>query len=100
MIESRGLKSSSDPQHTHLDPGAVFKSPRDVVQRNDLSRQEKLQILRQWQYDAAEGAVALEEGMPGSEDDLPRQINLALEQLQGDIDSEHVGPTKHHGRPR
>jgi len=88
-----------DLQRAHLDPGAVFDSPRDLVECDQLSRQQKIEMLLRWGYDAAEGAVALEEGMPGREDDLQRQILLALERLHADIDPEHVGPTKQHGLP-
>jgi len=83
-----------------FDPASVFASPSDVVSHGALSTRQKIEILRRWEYDAAEQAVALEEGMPGGEDDLLRRILLALEQLNGGIDVEHVGPSKQHGLPR
>jgi hypothetical protein len=89
-----------NPHRAEQDPGAVFGSPRAVVECEELSRQQKIEILLRWEYDAAEGAVAVEEGMPGREEDLQRQILLALERLHADIDAEHVGPTKQHGLPR
>ncbi|HJZ12184.1 MAG TPA: hypothetical protein VJ521_08540 [Acidobacteriota bacterium] len=32
-----------------IDPSALFKKPRDVVERNDLSREQKIEILRRWE---------------------------------------------------
>jgi len=89
-----------DLQCALLDPGSVFTSPQEVRNNDTLTGQQKIDILRRWAYDAAELGVALEEGMPGRDDDLLRQILLALEQLGADIDTEHAGPTKHHGLPR
>ena len=89
--------SPIDLQRALLDPGSVFASPRQVIEHGELSTQQKIEILRRWEYDAAELAVALEEGMPGREDDLLRQVLLALEQLDAGIDVERVGPTKQHG---
>jgi hypothetical protein len=88
-----------DLELAQLDPGSVFETPSDVIQCGALSRQQKIAILHRWQYDAAESAVALEEGMPGREDDLQRQLLLALEELHAQTDAEHVGPTKQHGLP-
>lgn len=46
------------------DPAAVFGAPEAVVDRPDLAPAQKAEILRRWEYDAAENAVATEEGMP------------------------------------
>lgn len=83
-----------------LDPGSVFATPEAVVVHEGLSRQQKIEILRRWEYDASENGVALEEGMPDGESDLLRRILLALGQLAGAVDVEQVGPTKQHGLPR
>ncbi len=72
-------------------------TPEDVLRDPRLTDAEKTDILCQMAYDAAEAAVALEEGMPGEESDLPRRISLALAQLHRGIDVEHAGPTKQHG---
>lgn len=83
-----------------LDPSSVFISPSQVIERAGLSAEQRIEILRRWEYDAAESAVALEEGMPGNESDLLRQILLALAGLTGGIDVEQIAPTKQHGIPR
>lgn len=80
-----------------LDPSSVFTCPEDVLSRSDLTREQKAEILRRWEYDASEIAVAEEEGMMGVEDDLLRQILLALEKLGRGIDVERTSPTKQHG---
>ncbi|MEZ5910393.1 MAG: hypothetical protein R3D31_16460 [Hyphomicrobiaceae bacterium] len=83
-----------------LDPGVAFGTPERLVSRSDLTREQKIELLRRWWYDAAEEAVALEEGMPGEESSLLRRIILALEGLAGPVDVSHAGPSKHHGIPR
>jgi hypothetical protein len=97
MTDETRSRTPIDLQRAQLDPGAVFSAPNDVLRCAELSRQQKIEILHRWEYDAAECAVALEEGMPGREDDLQRRILLALEQLHAHVDAEHVGPTKQHG---
>lgn len=87
-------ESSNSP-----DPAAVFSSPEEVLLREDLTFRQKADILRRWEYDAREGSVALEEGMPGAESDTLHQILAALGKLTGGRDVEHVGPSKQHGIP-
>ena len=62
--------------------------------------QQKVEVLRRWEYDASESCVATEEGMPDGESDLLRRILLALEKLSVKIDLDQVGPTKQHGIPK
>ncbi|MFW6028082.1 MAG: hypothetical protein ACOC9Q_00965 [bacterium] len=83
-----------------LDPASVFATPEAVLLRECLSKAQKIEILRRWEYDASETGVATEEGMPDGENDLLHRILVALDRLAGDIDVEQVGPTKQHGIPR
>jgi len=80
-------------------PGSVFATPEEVLEHDELSEAQKIEILRRWQYDAVELDVAVEEGMPGDDSPLLRRIMLALGTLSGPIDVEHLGPTKQHGLP-
>ena len=89
-----------DLEQALLDPGSIFATPETLLLCNALSREQKIEILRRWEYDASENCVALEEGMPDGETDLLRRILLALDQLGNGTDVEHVGPTKQHGIPR
>jgi hypothetical protein len=93
-----GKRSASpDIDQALLDPSSVFASPEELRDHPGLSVQQKIEILCRWEYDAAEIAVAVEEGMPADENDLLRRIVLALERLGADLDVEHIGPTKQHG---
>jgi hypothetical protein len=85
------------PEDAMRDPASVFDGPETVAARDDLTREEKLRILRSWEYDAAEMSVATEENMPGPENDLLRRILLVLAELTGDEDVERVAPSKQHG---
>jgi len=94
----RPFDRSRDLEHALLNPGAVFVSPEQVVQTPQLSRAEKIDILRRWSYDAGELAVAEEEGMAGGEPTLVDRILAALDHLgstEGPTPPPPVPPTKH-----
>ena len=81
------------------DPSASFKKPQDVVENKDLSREQKIEILRRWEYDARNLQVADEEGMSP---DIPQPSLLdavlkALRSLGASADVEHSAPTKQGG---
>ncbi len=80
------------------DPTAVFRGPEDVLQRDELTREQKIEILRRWEYDELELQVAEEENM-GSEQtsDILDRVLQALRALNAGPDSEHSPPTKHGG---
>lgn len=80
-----------------LDPASVFASPEEVPDRADLTKDQKIEILRRWQYDESEVAVAEEEGMVGGRPLMLRRVLLALDRLTGGVDVEHTGPTKQDG---
>lgn len=67
-------------------PAAVFRSPADVLADPDLTREEKIRVLRQWEYDARELEVAEEENMPGGPPDLLAQVLAALDTLDAATD--------------
>jgi hypothetical protein len=80
-----------------LDPGAVFSGPEEVLEDTVLSKAQKIEVLRRWEYDASELAVAEEEGMQDGEPSLLRRILLALDALTGGVDVSHTPPTKQGG---
>ena len=92
-------KQVPDMEKALLDPGSVFASPEELLRHDGLSREQKTEILRRWEYDASEACVSVEEGMPGGESDLLRRILLALDELGNGVDVDKVGPTKQHGIP-
>lgn len=79
------------------DPALSTASPQEILHHPALTRKEKIELLRSRQYDAAEIAVAEEEGMQGPENDPMRDILLALAQLVDHEADEPVAPTKQHG---
>lgn len=68
------------------DPSSVYDSPMDILEDNELTREQKIKILRQWEYDAKELEVADQENMlaanelssPGI---LQKQVLIALHAL-------------------
>lgn len=90
------MRTSSPIDFTHAvaNPSTVFASPEEVLDHSELSQDQKIEILQQWQYDASSVVVAEEEGMDGGTDPLLQQIVHALHQLTGGLDVEHTGPTK------
>ncbi|HEV8723895.1 MAG TPA: hypothetical protein VGW77_25035 [Candidatus Binatia bacterium] len=82
------------------DPTAIFSKPQEVVETNDLSREQKIEILKRWEYDARELQVADEEGMAPAD---PQPVILdsvlnALRSLGVPADIEGSAPTKQGGR--
>lgn len=79
---ARAFDRSTDLERARLDPSAVFGAPEQVLATPQLTRDEKIEILRRWSYDAGELAVAEEEGMGGGEPALLDRILAALDQLE------------------
>lgn len=80
-----------------LNPSGAFARPLDVLSDTSLSREEKIRILRRWEYDARELEVAEEENMAGGPPDQLGQVLEAMHLLEVSIDPEHTPPTKHGG---
>ena len=83
-----------------LDPPAVFESPADILADTILTKEQKIEILRRWEYDASEVSVAEDEGMSAKNGDLLQQILRALQGLVGKIDTDRTPPTKQGGLDR
>jgi len=80
------------------DPAAVFKTPHDVVTDPKLSLRQKLDVLKRWESDARELAVAEEENMTGGEPNRLRETLLAIRELEpAPKEEEKTAPTKHGG---
>lgn len=73
-----------------LDPATVFESPDEVLKSEELSREQKISILRRWEYDARELQVAEEENMIGANVDILDQIMRALLQLDEESEVERL----------
>jgi hypothetical protein len=74
------MKSKSTiPYHEMLtNPASAFSSPEAVLESDVLTPEQKIKVLRQWEYDARELEVAEEENMGGGPPDLLSQILSAL----------------------
>ena len=78
-----------------LDPTMVFKEPKDVVASNELTRDQKIEILRRWKYDAQQLEVAEDEaGMAVRRPEMFDRVVQALHMLDLERDTEHTPPTK------
>ena len=86
-----------DLEKAVLDPSSVFTHPQEVYGEQSLDRAQKIRILRRWEYDARELAVAEEENMAGGPPDLLHDILIVLHRLGAEVDLEHAPPTKQGG---
>ena len=80
-----------------VDPGLVFKTPKEVLASNELSREQKIGILRHWEYDARELQVAEDEGMEGPQPVTLAAVLDALRAIGAPADPERSAPTKQGG---
>ena len=85
----------TDVTKAMLVPTMVFKEPKDVVVNNELSRQQKIEILCRWEYDARALEVAEEEaGMAVRRPEMFDLVVQALHMLDAERDTDHTPPTK------
>jgi hypothetical protein len=81
-----------------LNPNSVFKTPEEILNRNDFSRQQKVEILRRWEYDVRQLQVAEEESMAGPQLVTLDSILNALRALGAPAETDRSAPTKQGGR--
>ncbi len=78
-----------------LDPTAVFDTPAQLLATDELNRNQKIEILRRWEYDAHELEVAEEEaGMAVRRPEMFDLVVKALNDLGAKRDTAHTPPTK------
>ena len=87
----------TDIKRALINPADVFRTPQEVLEVQDLSRQQKIEILRRWEYDVRELQVADEENMPGPPGVGLDDVLQALHTLGAGVDTEHSPPTKQGG---
>lgn len=85
-----------DLKRAMIDPASLFRSPDEVIENEKLSRENKIEILCRWAYDAAELAVAEEEGMGGGESADTSAVLRALDRVIR-IEPHGSAPTKQRG---
>lgn len=86
-----------DMERALTDPSSVFSHPEDILQERALSRDEKLRILRRWEYDARQLQVAEEENMGGGPPNRLDEVLSVLQRLGYQGDLERGQTTKHGG---
>lgn len=71
-------------------------TPQQLLDRDELSREEKVELLRQWELDLRERMVADDENMAATEPDAVTldDVLKALKKL-GAASSGHPVPTTH-----
>ena len=82
-----------------VDVSTHFATPEALLAEEDLSREQKLALLRQWEYDLHLLQVATEENMtgdapPGANAEKLRQVHAAAEKLGAEFDTEGGGAAK------
>src|SRR5215475_12887192 len=96
------MEQIMDQQHFDKLVGDVskhFATPEALLAEHDLSRDQKLALLRQWEYDLHLLQVATEENMtgdapPGANAEKIREVHAAAEQLGAELDPENSGAGK------
>jgi hypothetical protein len=71
--------SETDLDKIMRDPRAFFSQPRDVVAHPQLSREQKLAILREWEQDALRLSASESEGMGGGEENMLGRVESAIQ---------------------
>ncbi|MGA2655286.1 MAG: hypothetical protein ABSF18_04840 [Gammaproteobacteria bacterium] len=72
----------TDIKKALLDPTAVFENPMQVLHASDLTREQKIEILQRWRYDAELEEIAEQENMArGKGKDILESILEALRSL-------------------
>jgi hypothetical protein len=64
-----------------LNPAAVFSLPNDVVKSDDLTADQKMEVLKRWETDALLLSVATEENMGGGEPSRIEEVRHAIDVL-------------------
>ena len=75
-------------EEVRQDVAKAFKRPEDIAQSSGLSRDQKIELLEQWELDLRELMVATEENMPGTEPgktaELLSSVRVLLTKLGAD----------------
>lgn len=79
-----------------MNPAAVFRHPQEVIDLESIDREQKLLILKRWEQDARELAVAEEEGMTGNNSgNLLSEIIKRIDKLDPTFHQSQSSPDKH-----
>jgi hypothetical protein len=82
------MNQDSSPPRINIEIGSV--TPRQLLARDDLTREQKIGILRQWERDLRELMVAEEENMTAAE-----PMNVSLDEVLVALETLGAGPASH-----
>lgn len=77
-----------DLDKAKLDPASVFRAPKDVLQSQGLSPEDKKSIFLRWQEDAEALMRATGEGMPPEGQWSPAELLLAVHEAIETLDGQ------------
>jgi len=66
------------------DPSKAYEFPKDVLEDGTLDREQKIKVLKTWEFDANELITAEEENMPGDEPPMLNRVKRALYKLESE----------------
>ena len=100
--QMEGTMDKQEFEKALLDVSKAFASPEDICHHADLTREQKLKLLQQWEYDLQLLLVAAEENMPrqgepteaGNTAELVRRIHKLVAEMGAEADPEKTGPAK------
>lgn len=72
---------TDDFESKKLNPKGSYQHPHQVLADASLTREQKIEVLLAWRYDALRLQEAADENMAGGEPDLLPQVTNALLQL-------------------
>ncbi len=71
----------TDFEKAMRDPSNSYHRPKDVLEDDSVDHDQKIKILKQWEFDARELLVAEEENMPGDASSMLNRVKRALQEL-------------------
>lgn len=100
--QMEGTMDKQEFEKALLDVSKVFESPEDICAQKNLTHEQKLKLLQQWEYDLQLLLVAAEENMPaqgkasepGKTAELVQRIHKLVAQMGAEADPEKTGPAK------
>jgi hypothetical protein len=75
------MSGSDDIADKKLNPRGSYQHPDQVLADQSLTREQKIEILREWHYDAVRLQESAGENMTGGERDMLREVSNALLKL-------------------
>jgi hypothetical protein len=84
-ISNNSTGSETLAEEAKVSPTTVFDSPKEVVAADDLTKNEKAEILTQWEADAIALQTATDEGMSGGERPRLDEVKSAQTLLDAEV---------------